>query len=509
MTGVSDLLRPFVLAWRYWPQIVACYLVGALARQGAIEAAAYVGHNNAFWAALIMPFAGLATLGSYVAMFLVVRPGVPVLAELPRPSLRSADLFTTIIVPFFAIYLAWQLFKEDWLAYQARALDYRMDEAFSGVDLNALPVSKATWVVVVAALIVRYPLRYFAGRLPRWLTAVRIYVDSLWIFLVLSYSLSAGFTFLVNPAGWIAKRRIVVWFNSTRAELFSSFKPLQLAWDGMMWTLKTVFGGAGVPLMWLAVVGIVYGISTQVDWRTAARRTVGERGTAFIDNRVPTDRLARGWGKMPSSLRSKVSDYALSETGRFRPIVDSARLILHGGPAALSAYVLAYLVLAWLDMSGSFYGPSHGHGYLFRGLAWLLGPHAWTFWLSFNPTLGLISQLIIEPLRIALIVTAFGHCWRHVTHAELSARESASQHDPQQDLLARVDDVDGAGRDIAGQQEGELQGTGPAAAFGGAVGDGDLDPAGDLNVPTPPPVGDDGRTFPDRRGTRSVDGDDG
>ncbi len=44
---------------------------------------------------------------------------------------------------------------------------------------------------------------------------------------------------------------------------------------------------------------------------------------------------------MPEGLRGKVSDYAKSKTGRYQPIVDSARLILHGGPVALAAYVLA------------------------------------------------------------------------------------------------------------------------------------------------------------------------
>lgn len=313
MTRVSYLLRPFALAWRYWPQIAACYLVGMLARKGAVEWAAYVGHDHAFWAAMIMPFAGLATLGSYVAMFLVVRPGVPVLADLPTPSLRSADLFSSIVAPFFAIYLAWQLFKEDWLAYMARSLDYQIEEAFSGAATHALQVPKTTFFVIGGALIIRYPLRYFAGRLPRWLTAVRIYIDSLWIFLVLSYSLSAGFTFLVNPAGWLAKRRIVVWFTSTRAELFSHVKPLQVGWHGLTWTVKTVFGGAGVPLMWLAVIGIVYGVSTQADWRAAARRTVGERSAVFLEKLLPARRFERSWSVMPTSLRGKVSDYAKSD----------------------------------------------------------------------------------------------------------------------------------------------------------------------------------------------------
>lgn len=203
---------------------------------------------------------------------------------------------------------------------------------------------------------------------------MRIYIDALWVFLVLSYSLSAGFTFLVNPAGRFAKRRIVVWFNSTRAELFPHVKPLQIGWNGLMWAVKTVFGGAGVPLMWLAVVGIVYGVSTRADWHAAARRTVGERGAAFIEKVVPSARLRLSWVVVPTPLRGKVSDYALSKTGQYQPVVDWARLILHGGPVALATYVLAYLGLAWLDTAGSFYSASSDHGYLFRGMAWLIGP---------------------------------------------------------------------------------------------------------------------------------------
>ncbi len=482
--------------------------MGVLARRGAVEWAAYVGHDNAFWAAMIMPFAGLATLGSYVAMFLVVRRGIPVLAELPRPSLRGADLFTAIVAPFFAIYLAWQLFKEDWLAYLGRALDYQMGEAFSGVDAHALPVPKTTWIVIIAALIIRYPLRYFAGRLPRWLTAVRIYIDSLWVFLVLSYSLSAGFTFLVNPAGWLAKRRIVVWFTSTRAELFAHVKPLQIGWNGLTWAVKTVFGGAGVPLMWLAVIGIVYGVSTQANWRTAARRTVGERSAAFIEKVLPAGRFQRGWTVVPTPLRDKVSDYAMSKTGQYKPVVDSAKLILHGGPVALACYVLAYLALAWLDATGSFYGPSNDHGYLFRGMAWLVGPHDWGFWTSFMPTLGVISQLIVVPLRIALIATAFGYCWLHATRAQLVEQDAGSELDAQQDGVTAVDDVDGSRRDVAGQQEVELQGTGLATELGG-TGAERIDHTGArLIQPSSPPVGEDADAPPGDRGTRPFDGDD-
>ncbi len=69
-----------------------------------------------------------------------------------------------------------------------------------------------------------------------------------------------------------------------------------------------------------------------------------------------------------------------SQLGNYQHIVDSARLILHGGVLRLSLYVLAYLGLAWLDMAGSFYRPEVRIGYLFRGVAWLLGPHPVAFW---------------------------------------------------------------------------------------------------------------------------------
>ena len=79
--------------------------------------------------------------------------------------------------------------------------------------------------------------------------------------------------------------------------------------------------------------------------------------------------------------------------------MDSARLILHGGVLALSLYVLAYLGLAWLDMAGSFYRPEVRVGYLFRGAAWLLGPHPVAFWDGVRPTpSSLFSHMIIEPL---------------------------------------------------------------------------------------------------------------
>jgi hypothetical protein len=428
--AVRYLLRPFALWWRYLPQLVALYLLGWLGRKGAIELAAFVGWDNDVWASLIMPFAGLARLGSYVAMFLVLRSAIPALAALPRRSARSVDVFAGIIVPFFAIYLAWKLFAEDWLDFETAALNYRVDDAMTTAlttgetsDLHAdqLPVSTVTWVIIAAALVLRYVLGKFKESLPAAMIAVRVYVDALWVFLTVSFAAGQGVGFLLNPAGWIAQRRMVVWFDSTRAELFSHFVFLEHLWDAAMLVLRTVFGGATIPLLWLAVAGIIYGVSMP-DWRGAARRVVGGRADRVFERAAAGRKRfdERGW-QVPQTLGEKLRAWVIGKLGDYKTIADSARLILHGGVLALSLYVLAYLGLAWLDMAGAFYHPEVSIGYLFRFGAWILGPHPLSFWNGYADTIALVSHIVVEPLRVCLIASMVAYCLEQVKSDEVTA----------------------------------------------------------------------------------------
>jgi len=125
---------------------------------------------------------------------------------------------------------------------------------------------------------------------------VRVYVDALWVFLTVSFAASQGASFLINPMGWIGERRIVVWANTTRAELFSHFQPLETLWGAAMAVLRTAFGGATIPLLWLAVAGIIYGVSMP-DWRGAARRVVGDRADRVFDRAAAGRKkfTERGW----------------------------------------------------------------------------------------------------------------------------------------------------------------------------------------------------------------------
>ncbi|MEB3033960.1 hypothetical protein [[Mycobacterium] nativiensis] len=507
MPVLREILTPLTLWWRYWPQLAACYLTGLVARRVVIAAAAWAGHSNPLWAALIMPGAGLAQLGSYVAMFLVLRRGIPALAALPPRPLRSVDMFTGVIVPFFAIYLGWQMFKEDWLSYQRQALTYRVADAMSGLSVDVLPISRVTWVVVGVALVARFLLAHFSSRLPALLTAARVYIDALWVFLVLTFSLAAGITVLIKPGEWFSHRRLVVWFDGLRQEAFSQFEPLQTVWQWAMWLLRTAFGGAAVPLIWLAAAGIVYGVTTKTDWPSVLRRAVGAGDEPAGDSRAVAAGVTQRWQHAPEPLRARATEYAKSKTGRFGPIVDAARLIVHGGPVGLSAYVLAYLALAWLDMQGSYYRSQLTEGYLFRGMASLLGPHGPEFWSAYGGTLSLISQLIVQPLRIALVAAMFGYCVRRANLRAATAETLGSQHDSQHDGAVAVDQVHGGGNPVGWQQEAQLQGPGAGASVGAPV-DQRRPASAEPGLPAPPPIGHDGGALPGWGRPGPLDGDD-
>lgn len=426
------LLRPLRLFVQYFPQLAAWYLLGVLGRDAAIELAAWAGHDNDVWASLIMPMAGLARLGSYVGMFLVLRPALPALVRGATPRSSRVDIFSAVIVPFFAIYLAWKLFREDWVAFETRALDYRVADIFTAAANNqhvpevtpgSLPVSTSTWAIIAAALVTRWALNKVKDRLPKWMVLVRIYVDALWVFLVLSFSVNEGLTILINPSKWISERRIMVWFNETRAELFSHFAPLEHAWDLLMWVLRTTFGGVAVPLMWLAVAGIVYGVGLTPDWRAAVQRFTGQPGSVLVDRTATAQtRVRASWQQLPKYVRDSGAERATSQLGKFKPITDSARVIMHAGIPALALYVLAYVFLAWLDMTGAFYGVKvAGDGYLLRGMAWVLGPHPLPFWSAFTGVMAMISHVLIESLRVCLIASVFAYCVENVLRQDAAA----------------------------------------------------------------------------------------
>lgn len=434
LLAVRFALQRMAACLQYWPQLAAIYLLGLLGRDGAISLAARAGYDNDVWASLIMPLAVLARLGSLVAMLLVLRPAFPEFAADPSQPRRPINVFASVVVPAVAIYLGWQMFKEDWLAFEAKALTYRIGAAMTAaapaeLHPDELPASRVTVAIILAALLIRTALHRFAKRLPRWTVVVGVYLDSLWVFLVLTLSASRGLKLLVDPSGWVKERRVVVWLDSVINSAAAQFHPFEVAWNGLCAAAQAVFGGASVPLIWLAVAGIVYGVSSRISWLDTGRRVIGRSADRVLARATRRSaRLRSRWKAMPEKFRNQSREAAVSRLGKYRPLAESARLIIHAGVLGLAVYVLAYVVLAWLDMSGSFYSGQPSPGYLFRGMAMLFGPQPATFHHAFDATLTLVSHLVVVPLRICVIATAFAYCVHHAESA--NALKHQTEHDP-------------------------------------------------------------------------------
>ncbi|QCH23806.1 hypothetical protein DSM43276_02067 [Mycobacteroides salmoniphilum] len=424
------LLRPLRLWVMYLPQLAACYLLGLLGRNIVIELAAKYAWNNYLVVDLLMPFAGLARLGSIIAMFLVLRPAIPALATMPRISFRNVDIFANVVLPFFVIYLAWKMFQDDWLIYEQKVMWHRigvhMTTGEETATLGNIPITNYIWVLIAGAFVLRLALnlKSVKSRLPAWFVFIRVYLDALWVFLVLSFSASKGVSFFLSPSTWFGERRIVVWFEDMRSELFSHFRPLEVLWSFAGDALHIIWGAAAVPLIWLAIAGIVYGSSDKASWRGVLRRLAGLQAAEAAANKLAParDRVQRQVsGRLSEQTRSKAKDWLLSQFGSARPIIDSARLVLHGGLVVLSAYVLVYLCLSWLDMSDSFLTTQmQVGGYLTRGFAWILGPHPLSFWNGVAPILTAISGVLVASLRMCVVASVFAHCVERV-EAESSA----------------------------------------------------------------------------------------
>ena len=141
--------------------------------------AAWAGYDNDWWASLIMPMAGVARLGSYVAMFLVLRPAIPVLAHGRQDARPAASTFRDRHRAVLRDLPRLADVPGGLARVRGRALDYRIGDAMTvaagervtELHPGSLPVGASTWVLIAAALVTRTVLSWLKDRLPAWMRA--------------------------------------------------------------------------------------------------------------------------------------------------------------------------------------------------------------------------------------------------------------------------------------------------------------------------------------------------
>jgi len=402
------LARTLRLVAARWPQLLAWYLAGWVGRYALIELAALAGTLNPLAGYLVLPLAILARLGSFIAMFLVLRPAMPgyqsVMASgegdidttgttavdptagdttvAPKRT-RATDMLLVSILPFFAFYAAWKLLADDTLYYMSTVLartNFFDEDRTGGLELTLEPVTITAIVIAFAA---RYLLKKLADRLPKWTRVVAVYFEAVWIYL----SLVLIVNYQEQLQGWIASRAATHWFADVKEAAFSIFAPLGWAWSGVEWVLSQAGSVALLPLAWLTLAGIVYG-------RALAAPTVAFR----VKNRYLTTVKARA-RFVPQALRRRASDVGSTFTGRWKPLANAILLIWRAGVVPMGLFILVYTVL---EVAST---------WLFFAAIRIIGPQDFTaFWTNSDNLISFFISTLLEPLRLCLVVAAYDFC---------------------------------------------------------------------------------------------------
>lgn len=381
----------------HWPALLAWFLAGVLVRYLVIELAGFVGAYSAVGGLLLMPLAILARLVGFVAMFLTVRDGMARLGAIaPLPPSASerrrafVDALLAGVLPFFAFYAAWGYLRDDMAAYSARALEVQTEvngasELLGGEavargagTIDQLGFEPVTILLIVVAFAGRWAWNRYRDRLPRLLSLVAVYLEAIWVFLtVMLLSQATGWI-----GEWVASRQGMVWLADLRAWTAEQLVPIAWVWEGVEWLLGELGGVILLPVAWLTIAGVIYGQAVAAE---APQLSVGI-----------LDRARHGWGALPSGVRRRLADIGGELVSRFRPIGRAFVLMWRAGPVLIGGYILlATLLVA-------------GERLLGYGITRAIGPHDLkTFWFVADTAILLVVPLVTEPVRIALVSSAY------------------------------------------------------------------------------------------------------
>lgn len=356
---------------RHWPALIAWYLGGEAVHQLLVQLAGFVGGHTTLGGLLLLPLAVAAKLVAYVAMYLTVRPSLPHVARPAAEGFREfGRVILVSILPFFAFYSAWGMLEVDLIEFFNIATSIALwDAGFDAdqvgdrggvVSVGVLPIA-----VLVIALVARLVLSKYGDRLPSWMLGLAAYAEVLWTFMLFTL---VG-QWLAGARDWFGGTVGMSWLQSVGDWFAVNIEPVAALWEGLLWFIGLVGVILVVPAAWLAVAGIIYG--TTFD----AAPAVVERGL--------------------SALRGTAATLSRTLLQRFESLWAAVAVVWRGGPVLFGAAALAYAAWALAERLGT------------RGVLELLGGHETWFWSAFLPLITVAIAVVAEPLRVAIVATAY------------------------------------------------------------------------------------------------------
>lgn len=408
MSALTRLLPTWmVLLRRYWPQLMAIWLIGMLAEDVLTEIAVRIGFLNRLAGLSTLTLVVLVKLVVIVALFELVRPGLPSLqaaaraAESPESQPRESGptgftmALSLALVPFFAFYAAWGFLGDTVREYSKLALDLTP----FGENARILEVSGGGLLLLLVAIawLVRLGAKYMHKRSKR----------VLWPFLIVVCEANWAFIALYVLQNWHDK--IMAWIAGLPEFLNPSLLPAARAasiappveaasaswWD----MLSALFSYALYPAVWLTLAALVYGYD------------IGRAG-ASVQGRW--SRAIARWDGLPKFLRDFLAHFVAGTARRYRALAEGLGLTFGTGLSLIVVVLVAFRLLDW------------GSAWAWYGAARLIGPHEIGLWQIIAHGLSILlgspsapgSGALIMPLKITLLAagleTGFsqGRQWR-------------------------------------------------------------------------------------------------
>lgn len=408
-TSLRDLFGVFADGFRvlaaHWPTLIALYLAGFACRMGTIWLAVRAGRLSTALSALILPFAPLATIVSFVLMLRVAAESLPAFrnalvaqsrGERWREHLKIAAL---ALVPFLAVYATQGLLKEDVQRFvlDAGAAEWARADAADYTDIDWSRANLATGPlavgIAVAAMVAR---KVIAGldlgeKNARW-AAASGYLEALWM-----SSLSVTFVEQRDAIlDWLTSRRVVAGLYRWWEGLLASFDALD-AWVRAPFELAgkliaTMGSLVIVPVAWLAIGATVYGSQLKGSWELPTH----EQATARLS-------------QVPSPIRRAVGHVIEPVTTPIKNTAKAIGKVASAGVLPMVLFCVVFAVTGWLRV-----GVDH--------LAWLvMGPASQELQAAREPYVLLVEGVVYFVITLALLSAAVNHVIGAQQEAEAEA----------------------------------------------------------------------------------------
>lgn len=383
----SPLLLPWRalrLAGRWLPWLVLWFSAGQLARFGLPWLAAEIGrggHPDLRRVAVVMLFVlfVLATATTAVGMLYVLRR-----RDEDGPNEKFLDLLGRSLLPFVIVYVAWGLLYHDAAVFTFADLKRTLDSTSDPGLTAVIPDVEVAWGLAAGCFVVRALFeRYHAsrrtlGKPGRVSGLAAAFFEAAWtLFAVSSVSVTSG-----QVSGWLAGRRVWVGASSVLNDLLDAAPWLSTVGDLLGRAVSLVTNGLVLPLVWLTIAAIVYGVEVH-DHREVLGGTRLERAA---------DRL----GGMRGMVRRPLGLMSADQRDKYLPLAYAVRLVWRGGIPLFASFALCYALAqvvseqAWL------------------GVTWLIGQQDPGLWHVLVVPVNFGRDLIYDVLRICVLAAAYG-----------------------------------------------------------------------------------------------------